>query len=174
MDKSQKLILVLGILVASALAIYSLIPTSKKLGAFTTSPCRSADATTTLRYLTTSTASTTLDCETSQADVIGVFGQLVSSSSATMLHCAVGYSYDNIDYFWETAKQVNANGQILLVGSSTRRFLPSFAGHGGQTQATSTFYDELTPVAAKYTRYECNVSGASGGLWFMMSKRESF
>ena len=175
MNKPVQLVYGIFSLVLLAIIAFHVVPKADSLlGGRGTSGCKRSAATSSPAFLTTTGASTTIDCQTDSAELLGVNLFLVSSSSATELFCARGFSQNKEEWYWETTKQVNANGQVIIRASTTRRFAPAFAGHGGQTQATSTFHDQLDPVAGTYTRYECNVGGAAGSLWLEMVKRVQF
>lgn len=128
-------------------------------------------STTTLFYLSATgdnptTASTTLSCDTKDADLVDINLNFRATSTATVLMYEVQFSHNNVDWFAEDTKSVDStiatshgkNGTVHTISVDHT--------------ATTTRNIGVDPVASRWMRVRFMVRGGNGVIWAIANLRK--
>lgn len=179
MDKFKKLLLtLLGSATALSLTLagYTLslqvklmAENNKKVGANTHSlEIRTTDgdnnATSSLVYLTTGGATSTLSFNSEKATGIDYNISATGSTSAATLLLTRQFSNDNVQWFAETCKTATSNTLVTFGQAPCTLSIPLATSTASSVGNTLSVNVPLDPVASRYTRLNMSVVGANAGV----------
>ena len=128
------------------------------------------EATSTVHYLTTATASSTVRGKASRGTDIIVDATGIASSSATVYSCSMQYGRDfgTSNYEWFDEDLVTNTSNIAQTHSS------STPKHTWAPQVTTRWTKHLVfeDVEAELYKLTCGVTGANGSIWAEVSPLE--
>lgn len=122
------------------------------------------NATSTLTYLTTSGATSTLSFNSEKATAIDYNISATASSSAANLLLTRQFSNDNIQWFAETCKTATSDALVTFGQAPCVLKIPLATSTAASVGNTISVNIPLDPVASKYTRLNMSVSGANAAI----------